>query len=182
MAAPACMHAGAPAGQDAVKQQVKDLNIQFDNLCQVRPRPGPSPTLLILAPGQRGRPTSVEQRHRWRVWEGPPARDAYQAALPPLRKAGARQRLLDGSLPLRSRHGPRAQFLPQDKVVEFAKMQPRELLEATEKALGDSLLYDLHVQLREERAELRQKEAVRAGRGGWGREGLAGAGRVRRAG
>ena len=28
------------------------------------------------------------------------------------------------------------QFLPQDKVVEFAKMNPQQLLEATEKAVG----------------------------------------------
>ncbi|KXZ47041.1 hypothetical protein GPECTOR_38g278 [Gonium pectorale] len=45
------------------------------------------------------------------------------------------------------------QFLPQDRVAEFARMNPLELLAATEKALGDSSLYDQHqqlVQLRDE--------------------------------
>ena len=41
------------------------------------------------------------------------------------------------------------QFLPQDRVVEFAKMKPDELLVETEKALGDSTLHDLHMQLKE---------------------------------
>ena len=41
------------------------------------------------------------------------------------------------------------QFLPQDKVVEFARMSPEQLLVHTEKALGDSTLHELHNQLRE---------------------------------
>lgn len=39
------------------------------------------------------------------------------------------------------------QFLPQDKVVEFARMDAYELLVATEKALGDSKLYTTHKEL-----------------------------------
>jgi hypothetical protein len=39
------------------------------------------------------------------------------------------------------------QFLPQDKVVEFARMDAYELLVATEKALGDSKLYTTHMEL-----------------------------------
>ncbi len=46
-----------------------------------------------------------------------------------------------GRLPLR------AQFLPQDKVVEFARMDPHELLVATEKAIGDASLHDKHEEL-----------------------------------
>ena len=33
------------------------------------------------------------------------------------------------------------QFLPQDKVVEFARLRPGQLLEETEKAIGDSSLH-----------------------------------------
>ena len=39
------------------------------------------------------------------------------------------------------------QFLPQDKVVAFAQLSPDALLLETEKALGDSTLYDLHQKL-----------------------------------
>ena len=42
------------------------------------------------------------------------------------------------------------QFLPQDKVVEFAKLSPVELLRETQKAIGDSRLADLHKELIEE--------------------------------
>lgn len=42
------------------------------------------------------------------------------------------------------------QFLPQDKVVEFAKLTPTELLRETQKAIGDSRLADLHRELIEE--------------------------------
>ena len=40
-----------------------------------------------------------------------------------------------------------SQFLPQDKVTEFATMSPVQLLEATEKAIGDSTLHRLHQSL-----------------------------------
>ncbi|CAD7695563.1 unnamed protein product [Ostreobium quekettii] len=39
------------------------------------------------------------------------------------------------------------QFLPQDRVVEFARLTPTELLFETEKAIGNSKLCDLHRQL-----------------------------------
>lgn len=39
------------------------------------------------------------------------------------------------------------QFLPQDKVVEFAQMNPGELLTATEKAIGDARLATQHDKL-----------------------------------
>ncbi len=42
------------------------------------------------------------------------------------------------------------QFLPQDKVVEFAKLSPVELLRETQKAIGDSRLADLHKELIED--------------------------------
>ncbi|KAG2448839.1 hypothetical protein HYH02_006190 [Chlamydomonas schloesseri] len=48
------------------------------------------------------------------------------------------------------------QFLPQDKVVEFSRMDKYQLLAATEKALGDSSLYDQHRQL----VELRKEEKI----------------------
>ncbi|KAG1681380.1 hypothetical protein FOA52_007428 [Chlamydomonas sp. UWO 241] len=39
------------------------------------------------------------------------------------------------------------QFLPQDKVVEFARLNPQQLLEETEKAIGDAELHRLHMHL-----------------------------------
>ncbi len=39
------------------------------------------------------------------------------------------------------------QFLPQDKVPEFSKMTPEQLLEATEQAVDDSKLHDTHQSL-----------------------------------
>jgi chromosome segregation ATPase len=41
------------------------------------------------------------------------------------------------------------QFLPQEKVADFVKMGPKDLLENTEKAAGDNQLYEDHVKLRE---------------------------------
>ncbi|PSC71853.1 Structural maintenance of chromosomes 5 [Micractinium conductrix] len=51
------------------------------------------------------------------------------------------------------------QFLPQDKVVEFARMKPVDLLEATEKAIGNGELYEQHQQLVEARKELADQDA-----------------------
>ena len=39
------------------------------------------------------------------------------------------------------------QFLPQEKVVEFSKMTPTELLLSTERAIGDGRLADMHERL-----------------------------------
>ncbi|GAB4819497.1 hypothetical protein N2152v2_006543 [Parachlorella kessleri] len=52
------------------------------------------------------------------------------------------------------------QFLPQDKVVEFARMKPVQLLHATEQAIENGELYEQHQQLVEERAQLRDHEAA----------------------
>ncbi|XP_033109453.1 structural maintenance of chromosomes protein 5-like [Anneissia japonica] len=41
------------------------------------------------------------------------------------------------------------QFLPQDKVVDFAKMNPYELLESTEKSVGSQEMYEDHMKLKE---------------------------------
>lgn len=49
------------------------------------------------------------------------------------------------------------QFLPQDKVNEFARMKPIELLKATEMAIGDGELFDLHQSLIGEKKELDEK-------------------------
>ncbi|GFR42391.1 hypothetical protein Agub_g3263 [Astrephomene gubernaculifera] len=53
------------------------------------------------------------------------------------------------------------QFLPQDKVVEFAHMDKYQLLAATEKALGDSSLHDQHQRLKQLRQEEKQAAADR---------------------
>ncbi|KAJ1948966.1 Structural maintenance of chromosomes protein 5, partial [Linderina pennispora] len=49
------------------------------------------------------------------------------------------------------------QFLPQDRVVEFSKMSPQELLKETQKALGRDDLWDLQKRIVEKRAQERQK-------------------------
>jgi chromosome segregation ATPase len=50
------------------------------------------------------------------------------------------------------------QFLPQDRVVEFAAMQPRELLLETEKALGEQELYLQHQQLMTAKSDMADLE------------------------
>ncbi|XP_057299997.1 structural maintenance of chromosomes protein 5-like [Hydractinia symbiolongicarpus] len=53
------------------------------------------------------------------------------------------------------------QFLPQDKVVEFAKMSQQQLLEATEKAVGPPGMYDDHmalINLRKQYSELQNSK------------------------
>ncbi|XP_068694094.1 structural maintenance of chromosomes protein 5-like [Montipora foliosa] len=50
--------------------------------------------------------------------------------------------------------GNLCQFLPQDKVAEFAKMSQQQLLEATEKAVGPPDMFDVHQKL----IELRKQE------------------------
>lgn len=47
--------------------------------------------------------------------------------------------------------GNLCQFLPQEKVADFTKMNPKELLESTEQAVGDQSMYDNHVKLKEMR-------------------------------
>ena len=59
------------------------------------------------------------------------------------------------------------QFLPQDRVVEFARLKPEELLQETEKAIGNAELYELHSELIEEKkgiADLERKVRVRTRR------------------
>jgi chromosome segregation ATPase len=50
------------------------------------------------------------------------------------------------------------QFLPQDRVVEFAAMQPKELLLETEKALGEQELFVQHQQLMTAKADIADLE------------------------
>jgi hypothetical protein len=52
------------------------------------------------------------------------------------------------------------QFLPQDKVVEFAKLKPVDLLLETEKAVGDLSLHGKHEMLILQRNELQRLEQV----------------------
>lgn len=52
------------------------------------------------------------------------------------------------------------QFLPQDKVSEFARMKPIELLKATEMAIGDGNLYNLHESLIKEKKDMDEKKKL----------------------
>ena len=54
--------------------------------------------------------------------------------------------------------GNLTQFLPQDRVCEFAKLSPIELLEVTEKAVGDQELLGKHKALIEKSRELKRLE------------------------
>lgn len=57
------------------------------------------------------------------------------------------------------------QFLPQDRVCEFAKLTPVQLLEETEKAVGDPRLPVQHVDLISKSEELKKSErTVKSGR------------------
>ena len=51
-------------------------------------------------------------------------------------------------------------FLPQDRVAEFARMTPQELLRATESAAGDRRLTQWHDQLTQAGDELRSVISV----------------------
>ncbi|KAH9499281.1 Structural maintenance of chromosomes protein 5 [Bulinus truncatus] len=51
--------------------------------------------------------------------------------------------------------GNLCQFLPQEKVADFAKMTQQELLENTEKAIGKNELYETHQKLKEARQTAR---------------------------
>jgi chromosome segregation ATPase len=52
------------------------------------------------------------------------------------------------------------QFLPQDKVNEFARMKPVELLKATEMAIGEGELHSLHQSLIDEKKQLDEKSKI----------------------
>lgn len=52
------------------------------------------------------------------------------------------------------------QFLPQDRVCEFAKMSPIQLLEETEKAVGDPELSRQHATLIKRTADLKKIDTV----------------------
>ena len=52
------------------------------------------------------------------------------------------------------------QFLPQEKVADFAGMNSKELLVETERAVGDARLAALHTELVEMRKELRMHLSV----------------------
>lgn len=53
------------------------------------------------------------------------------------------------------------QFLPQDRVAAFAAMRPHELLEETEKAIGNAELFNHHQELKAMKQSLTGKQSVR---------------------
>ncbi|XP_036385952.1 structural maintenance of chromosomes protein 5 [Megalops cyprinoides] len=61
---------------------------------------------------------------------------------------------------LRIQVGNLCQFLPQEKVGEFAKMSKIELLEATEKSVGPPEMYKFHCELKTFRTKERELENV----------------------
>jgi hypothetical protein len=67
------------------------------------------------------------------------------------------------SVPM-ARPPPFPQFLPQDRVVEFARMDPYQLLEATQKAIGDASLHERHKELIAKSGEVKTATTV-GGRG-----------------
>lgn len=53
------------------------------------------------------------------------------------------------------------QFLPQDRVAAFAAMRPHELLEETQKAIGNAELYKQHQELKTIKEQVITKRSVR---------------------
>ncbi|KAK2582225.1 hypothetical protein KPH14_004573 [Odynerus spinipes] len=51
------------------------------------------------------------------------------------------------------------QFLPQDKVHDFSKMNAQELLESTERSVGDPILLEYHTKLKEYRIQHKELES-----------------------
>ncbi|GAX77440.1 hypothetical protein CEUSTIGMA_g4885.t1 [Chlamydomonas eustigma] len=66
----------------------------------------------------------------------------------------------DSSWMLNGEDGRSPDFLPQDKVTEFATMTPCQLLEATEKAIGDAELHGMHLKLIELKRKYKQDKEV----------------------
>lgn len=50
------------------------------------------------------------------------------------------------------------QFLPQDKVQDFSKMDAQALLENTERSVGDPKLLEYHLQLKDKRTNFKKLE------------------------
>lgn len=55
------------------------------------------------------------------------------------------------------------QFLPQDKVVEFAQMNPIELLRSTQRAVASEEMLEMHADLKKLRGEQKVSQAQHAG-------------------
>lgn len=143
-----------PAGRDVNQAEVHDLisglNIQFDNLCQV---------------GRRD-DGLAEFEGRWTAIGG----NAWTLAIALCYDTAATQSSFDFlhgerrspfCSPTSSKHVVVLQFLPQDRVVEFARMDPYELLQATQKAIGDAHLHDQHQRLIAKREEAKTRGVVR---------------------
>uniref|UniRef100_A0A8C9VY44 Structural maintenance of chromosomes protein 5 n=1 Tax=Scleropages formosus TaxID=113540 RepID=A0A8C9VY44_SCLFO len=74
----------------------------------------------------------------------------------------ASQRVVEEAVKaLRIQVGNLCQFLPQEKVGEFAKMSKVELLEATEKSVGPPEMYEIHCELKTFRSKERELEVIR---------------------
>ncbi|XP_076330468.1 structural maintenance of chromosomes protein 5-like [Tachypleus tridentatus] len=54
--------------------------------------------------------------------------------------------------------GNLCQFLPQDRVADFVRMNKQEMLENTEKAVGPPVMFEYHSQLKELRVQIRTVE------------------------
>uniref|UniRef100_A0A8C9TFA4 Structural maintenance of chromosomes protein 5 n=1 Tax=Scleropages formosus TaxID=113540 RepID=A0A8C9TFA4_SCLFO len=73
----------------------------------------------------------------------------------------ASQRVVEEAVKaLRIQVGNLCQFLPQEKVGEFAKMSKVELLEATEKSVGPPEMYEIHCELKTFRSKERELENI----------------------
>lgn len=144
---------GVEKRADEVKELIAELNIQFDNLCQVWAGRGQMGGAGSMLDGKGMRP--LDHLGGW----CPRMARVHDACLRRCTAAGRRATSC-AARPVPPRPPP--QFLPQDRVASFAHMDPYELLAATQKAIGDSTLYDQHQQLISRREELRAQSTVRA--------------------
>lgn len=76
-------------------------------------------------------------------------------------KSGTSGASATASAPARPHPSDRSTFLPQDRVANFAKLSPAELLEETQKAAGDQRLSQWHKTLIDERVNQAELEGVR---------------------
>ncbi|CAG9462259.1 unnamed protein product [Pedinophyceae sp. YPF-701] len=108
-----------------------------DNVSEFIRRGAKTAIVRITLQGDRGRTVEVEREllsgnsSKWRI-------DRKNATMKAVHDLCADHGIQLDNL---------CQFLPQDKVAAFSNLTPRELLLQTERALGDSHLYDLHQKL-----------------------------------
>ena len=141
------------AGQDCtmttVRERMEDLNVQLNNLCQV------CPPASSTCQAEQQCWFATNDLHHLKLQT--PRVQCTMRQFAPLRVPFESQNLQpDSTVALCT------QFLPQDKVSEFARLKPRDLLKATEKSINNGELWDLHERLIDRKKALNDQTHVRS--------------------